>query len=217
MQSYPTNEEVQQTDAALVSAAKRGDRDAFDQLVRRHEQRVFRLAQRVTKNREDAEDVVQETFQRAFLHLHGFEERARFSTWVTRIALNESFMLLRRSRSGIEACTVHCDEEVKVVSETFVDQQPGPELSCWRRERSEVLKNAIDKLSTPLRNTVMLREFGELSVKETAKALGTTVPTVKTRLHHVRRKLRSILDPDLVREFHTARAHNSNVYSMGGD
>ena len=84
------------SDGTLVAAAKRGDRQAFEDLILRHERRVFAVAQRITNNREDAEDVVQETFHKVFLHLDDFQEKSRFSNWLTRIAMNEAFMLLRR-------------------------------------------------------------------------------------------------------------------------
>ncbi|HYT19788.1 MAG TPA: sigma-70 family RNA polymerase sigma factor, partial [Candidatus Polarisedimenticolia bacterium] len=86
------------SDGKLVAAAKRGDRQAFEELVLRHKQRVLAVARRITNNREDAEDVTQESFHKAFLHLDTFQEKSRFSTWLTRIAMNEAFMLLRRRR-----------------------------------------------------------------------------------------------------------------------
>src|SRR6201981_2568567 len=90
------------SDDALVAATKHGDTQAFEELVLRHKQRVLAVAQRVTNNREDAEDVAQESFHKAFLHLGAFQERSRFSTWLTRIAMNEAFMLLRRRRGFLE-------------------------------------------------------------------------------------------------------------------
>src|SRR6267142_2189651 len=92
------------SDSALVAAAKRGDTQAFEELVLRHKQRVLAVAQRITNNREDAEDVAQESFHKAFLHLDAFQERSRFSTWLTRIAMNEAFMLLRRRREFSKFC-----------------------------------------------------------------------------------------------------------------
>ena len=90
------------SDGMLVTAAKRGNAQAVDELVLRHQRRVFAVAQRITNNREDAEDVVQETFHKVFLHLDSFQEKSRFSTWLTRIAMNEGFMLLRRRRGVFE-------------------------------------------------------------------------------------------------------------------
>src|SRR5436853_7559052 len=90
------------SDGALVAAAKRGDTQAFEELVFRHKQKVLAVAQRITNNREDAEDVAQESFHKAFFHLDTFQEKSRFSTWLTRIAMNEAFMLLRRRRGVLE-------------------------------------------------------------------------------------------------------------------
>src|SRR6202166_4178812 len=109
------------SDGVLVTAAKRGNARAFEELVLRHERRVLAMAQRITNNREDAEDVVQETFHKAFLHLDTFEEKARFSTWLTRIAINEALMLLRRRRGFHEVLPENPDDGVKSSSETFVD------------------------------------------------------------------------------------------------
>src|SRR5438445_13107998 len=91
------------SDGALVAAAKRGDTRAFEELVLRHKQRVLAVAQRITNNREDAEDVAQESFHKAFLHLGSFQEKSRFSTWLTRLAMTEAFMLPRKRRAMVEA------------------------------------------------------------------------------------------------------------------
>src|SRR6202521_688720 len=134
-------------DGALVAATKRGDTQAFEELVLRHKQRVLAVAQRITNNREDAEDVAQESFHKVFLHLDAFQERSRFSTWLTRIAMNEAFMLLRRRRGVFEVLPENPDDGMKSSSEAFVDQRPNPEESCWRRERTDLLAKAINRLS----------------------------------------------------------------------
>jgi len=177
------------SDSALVAATKRGDRKAFEELVRRHERRVFAVAQRVTNNREDAEDVVQESFYKAFVHLGTFEERSRFSTWLTRIAMNESLMMLRRRRGIPEVFVERAEEGANSVSEPFVDRTPNPEEFCWRRERTEVLTEAINRLSPTIRRTVLLRDIEERSVEETAQILGASIAAVKSRISRGRRKL----------------------------
>jgi len=101
------------SDGTLVAATKRGDTQAFEELVLRHRQRVLAVAQRITHNREDAEDVAQESFHKAFLHLDAFQERARFSTWLTRIVMNEAFMLLRRRRGAFEVLPENPDDAMK--------------------------------------------------------------------------------------------------------
>jgi RNA polymerase sigma-70 factor, ECF subfamily len=186
------------SDTALVAATKRGETFAFEKLVLRYKRRVFAIAQRITNNHEDAEDVVQESFHKAFLHLHGFQERSQFSTWLTRIAMNEAFMLLRRRRGVLEALPDNPDDGGISVSEVFVDQSPSPEESCWRRERTELLTEAIDRLGSKIRRTMLLRNIEERSLEETAEILGTSIGVVKSRLFQGRRKLRGTLNPGLL-------------------
>jgi RNA polymerase sigma-70 factor (ECF subfamily) len=178
------------SDGALVAAARRGDTQAFEQLIVRHEQKVLAAAQRITNNREDAEDVAQESFHKAFLHLDSFEEKARFSTWLTRIAMNEAFMLLRRRRRIFEVLPESADEGERRDTGPFVDQRPDPEESCWRRERADLLSQAIDRLGAKIRKAILLRDIEERSIEETAEILGTSVGAVKARVFHGRRKLR---------------------------
>src|SRR5712692_10950015 len=108
------------SDGALVAATRRGDTQAFEELVLRHRQKVLAVAQRITNNREDAEDVAQESFHKAFLHLDDFEGKSRFSTWLIRIAMNEAFMLLRRRQGFLEVLPANPDNGMKYNSEAFV-------------------------------------------------------------------------------------------------
>src|SRR5258708_10659708 len=121
------------SDEVLVAATKRGDTQAFEALVLRHRQKVVAVAQRITNNREDAEDVAQESFHKAFLHLDAFQEKSQFSTWLTRIAMNEAFMLLRRRRGFLEVLPENPDNGLKSISETFLDHTPNPDQSYWQR------------------------------------------------------------------------------------
>jgi len=187
-----------QSDEALVAATKRGDAQAFEELVLRHRQRVLALAQRITKNREDAEDVAQESFHKAFLHLDAFQEKSRFSTWLTRIAMNQAFMLLRRRRGVIEVLPESPDEGLKPCAEAFVDHSPNPEESYLRRERTELLTDAINRLGSTIRTTILLRDIEERSVEETAQILGTSVSAVRARVFQGRRKLRRTVNPGLL-------------------
>jgi len=192
------------SDGTLVAAAKRGDTQAFEELVLRHKQRVLAVAQRITNNREDAEDVAQESFHKAFLHLHAFQEKSRFSTWLTRIAMNEAFMLLRRRRGVFEVLPESSDNDAKSRSEAFVDQSPNPEESCWRRECTQLLTEAINRLGPNVRSTVLLRDIEERSVKETAQILGASITAVKARVFQGRRKLRRTLNTVFLRGLYTA-------------
>jgi len=191
------------SDGALVAAAKRGDTQAFEELVLRHKQKVLAVAQRITNNREDAEDVAQESFHKAFLHLDAFQERSRFSTWLTRIAMNEAFMLLRRRRGVFEVLPENPDDGMKSSSEAFVDQSPNPEESCWRRERTELLTEAINHLGPTIRTAILLRHIEERSVKETAQILGASITVVKARVFQGRRKLRGALNAGFLRGLYT--------------
>ena len=196
------------TDAALVAASKRGETHAFEKLVLRYKRRIFAMAQRITKNREDAEDVVQDSFHKAFLHLHDFQERSLFSSWLTRIAMNEAFMLLRRRRAFPEVLPESA-EDGSETSPAFVDKNPNPEESCWRRERADLLTKAIQRLGPKIRSTILLRDIQERSLEETAEILGTSIGAVKARVFHGRRKLRRTVGPVLhagVYEYRSAEA-----------
>ena len=192
-------------DDALVAATKRGDTQAFEELVLRHQQRVLAVAQRITNNREDAEDVAQESFYKAFLHLDAFQEKSRFSTWLTRIAMNEAFMLLRRTRGVVEVLPENPDDHMNSSSEAFVDQSPNPEESCSQRERTELLTEAIHCLSPTIRTTILLRDIEERSVKETAQILGASITAVNARVFQGRRKLRGTLNPGFLRGLYSGQ------------
>jgi RNA polymerase sigma-70 factor (ECF subfamily) len=204
MEAFRASSVAKDSDAELVAATKRGETLAFEKLVLRYKRRVFALAQRITNNREDAEDVVQESFHKAFLHLHDFQERSQFSTWLTRIAMNEAFMLVRRRRGILEVLPDNPDDGVNAVSAAFVDQRPNPEESCWRRERAELVTEAINRLGPKIRSTILLRDIEEHSAEETALILGTSITAVKARVFQGRRKLRGTLNPRVVRGVYAA-------------
>ena len=199
------------SDSSLVAAAKYGDTRAFEELVFRYERRVLAVAQRITNNREDAEDVAQESFHKAFRHLDTFQEKARFSTWLTRIVINEAYMLLRRRHRVVEVLPENEDDALKSASDAFVDQRPSPEESCWRHECTELLTVAINRLRPTLRRTMLLRDIEEHSVEETAQILGTSISAVKARLFHGRRRLRETVNPALLRGVYaTGRAETQH-------
>jgi RNA polymerase sigma-70 factor, ECF subfamily len=200
------------SDGALVAAAKCGDTHAFEQLVLRYKRRVFAMAQRITNNREDAEDVVQDSFHKVFLHLGKFQEKAQFSTWLTRIAMNEAFMLLRQRRGVMEVLPENTDDAPESASMAFVDQRPSPEESCWQRERSDLLTKAINRLSPKTRTTILLRNMEDRSLEETAEILRTSLGVVKSRLFQGRRKLRGTLNPGLLRGVHAAGRARAQRY-----
>jgi RNA polymerase sigma-70 factor (ECF subfamily) len=190
MKTFRTTDTDKDSDEVLVAAAKRGDSRAFETLVLRHERTVLAVAQRITNNREDAEDVAQESFHKAFLHLDGFQEKSRFSTWLTRIVMNQAFMLLRGRRRVIEVLPESPEDVDRASAEAFVERSPNPEESCWHRERTDLLTQAINRLGPKIRKTILLRDLEERSVEETARILGTSTTAVKARLFQGRRKLR---------------------------
>jgi RNA polymerase sigma-70 factor (ECF subfamily) len=195
MEAISTDSISKTSDGELVAAAKCGNTQAFEQLVIRYERRVLAIAQRILNNREDAEDVMQESFHKAFVHLSAFREKSRFSTWLTRIAVNESFMVLRRRRRTPEVSQECPEEDATPVTEIFVDRDLNPEQACLEQERAKFISNAITRLTPNLRRTILLYNFEERSVKETAELLGTTIAAVKSRLNHGRQKLRAQLVP----------------------
>jgi RNA polymerase sigma-70 factor, ECF subfamily len=200
METFRETSRERSPDGALVTATKCGNMQAFEQLVARHERRALAMAQRITRNRQDAEDVVQEAFHKALRHLGGFEEKSRFSTWLTRIIMNEAYMVLRRRRRVMEVLPESPEDGMESAPDPFVDGGPSPEESCWRRERKELLIKAVNRLNPAICRTVLLRDFEERSAEETAQILGTSVSAVKARLFQARRKLRGTVSPELLRD-----------------
>jgi RNA polymerase sigma-70 factor, ECF subfamily len=180
---------------ALVHAAKAGDISAFEQLVKRYDRNVFRIAQHITQNREDAEDVVQDAFLKAYENLEQFQENSKFYTWLVRIAVNESLMKLRRRRTDK---TVSLDQEIETEEDTMprevADWSPNPEQLYKQGELKEILTKTINGLPASFRTVFVLRDVEGLSTEETAEALGLSVPAVKSRLLRARLQLRERLN-----------------------
>jgi RNA polymerase sigma-70 factor (ECF subfamily) len=177
-------------DVALVCSAKEGDVAAFEELIKRHTTMIFRIAMHITGSGEDAEDVVQDAFLKAFQHLQHFEERARFSTWLTRIAVNEALTKLRRSR---RSPTISIDEEADEsmsLGDRIADWRPNPEQSYNASQFRELLQEALASLPDHQRVVFLLRDIEGLSIADTAGMLGLSVPNVKSRLLNARLKLR---------------------------
>ena len=179
------------TDEALVASAKEGDEKAFEILVRRLRPQVFALALRYTRVHEDAEDVVQQTFQKAFVYLSNFEGKSSFSTWLTRIAINEALMWLRKARALREVPIDDSisDGEAKLHVDV-ADASPDPEATYLQREETRALSLAIKRLTPRIRIVLELKELRELSARETARYMGLSLAAVKARVFHGRKKLR---------------------------
>jgi RNA polymerase sigma-70 factor (ECF subfamily) len=177
-------------DETLVAEAIRGSSAAFEALFQRYYQKMFHVALSRLQNPEDAEDAVQQTFQQAFVHLKSFQGQARFSTWLTRIAINEALMLLRKRRPGHLSIEGHQTVDEESFALEIKDQGVTPEEQYGQKELRNVLSGAIDELRPILKTVVNLTEIGELSTRKTAETLGVRVGTVKARTFRARRLLR---------------------------
>ena len=183
----------QEPDAALVDAARRRDPEAFKELVTRYGPRIFRLAQKITRNREDAEDVSQDSFAQAFLRMDTFRGDSRFYTWLARIAINQSLMKLRARRLR----ELHFDDPATTEDTPFcaevADDTPTPEQRYSQEELQRILASAMGELPMTFREVLRLREVEEHSTEETARMLGLSIAAVKSRALRGRQKLRQAL------------------------
>ena len=179
-------------DCALVRAAKDGGMHAFEELVKRHERRIFRIAHNLLHNREDAQDAVQEVFLKAFQKLHQFQERSKFSTWLGRITINEALGKLRKEpvhRNSIE----HESEENALPFE-IADWAPNPEMLYTASELNGILEKNLRRLKPGIRVVFLLRDVEGLSLQETAETLGLSLAAVKARSWRGRLQLREWLN-----------------------
>ncbi len=178
-----SNEEV-------VRRVRAGQTDLFEILMRRYNQRVYRLARAVLRSDAEAQDVAQEAWVRAYEHLDQFEGRAEFSTWLCRIAIHEAWARMRRSRR-YETIEPHPTGEDREMKEASVD--PNPEGAAYGREVGLLVQEAVDALPEGYRTVFVLRQIEGLSTAETAECLELSEETVKTRLHRARSALRQQL------------------------
>jgi len=184
--SRPVTEE---SDWDLVVAAKNGEDWAFEVLVKRYKARIFSLAFHITRNREDAQDVVQQSFQNAFVYLPKFQGKSAFSTWLTRIAINEALMCLRKNRvSGAVSLEEGNSERDSVLSREISDASANPEETYIQLEKERILSFVIDSLPPILQRAVRLY-LDDLTVEEMGQCLGVRTSTVKARLFRGRQKV----------------------------
>ena len=181
-------------DLALVHATKSGDIGAFEELVTRYDRRLLRIAQNLTHNREDAEDAVQEAFLKAFQHLEQFRESAKFSTWLIRIALNESLLKLRKQRVASE---LFLDNKFQAEEDVFpvdvADWAPNPEELYQASELREILRKTLQELSPALSVVFVLQDIEGFSLEQTAELLDLSLTAVKARSRRARLQLRERL------------------------
>jgi RNA polymerase sigma-70 factor, ECF subfamily len=181
-------------ESCLVAQAKAGDQNAFAELVTHYERKIYRLAKNITRNDEDAEDVLQDAFFKAYEHLDSFKGDSKFYTWIVRIAVNEALMRLRKRKTDR---TVPLDEPVELGEETVAREiavwEDNPEQRYSKEEWRHILDEAVEGLKPDFRTVFVLRDIEELSTEETAESLGISVPAVKSRLLRARLALRETL------------------------
>ncbi len=179
----------------VVARAKSRSSAAFDELVTHYGRRVFRLAQNITRNNEDAEDVVQNAFLKAFQNLPGFRGDSRFYTWLVRITVNEAFMKIRRRSRHSEVAIDESKETAdSCVPHEIVDWGPNPEQRYSEQELQQILATTSNGLQPGYRTVFQLRDVVGLATEETAQALALTSSAVKTRLQRARLTLRNSLN-----------------------
>lgn len=181
-------------ESALVRKAQAGDATAFTDLVEHYERKIYRIAKNITQNDEDAEDVLQESFLKAYEHLGTFQGNSKFYTWIVRIAVNEALMKLRKRKGdkfvSLDEPIETGEEEVKREIAVWDD---NPEQKYSGEEMRRILDEAVESLKPDFRTVFVLRDIEELSTEETAEALGISVPAVKSRLLRARLALREKL------------------------
>ena len=190
MPTHLDNEDV------LVAEARAGNAESFTTLINQYDRHIYRLALNITGNQEDAEDVLQDSFLKAYSNLGRFQGDSRFYTWLVRIAVNEALMKLRKRRG---ASWVSLDEPAETDDRSLMpreieDWAENPEQSYAKTELQDILSQAIEKLEPQFRTVFVLRDVEEFSTEETAKMLSLSVPAVKSRLLRARLKLRELLN-----------------------
>jgi RNA polymerase sigma-70 factor (ECF subfamily) len=201
-------------DLDLVQAGKNGDVAAFEQLVKRYDHKLFRIAHSVTHNREDSQDVVQETFLKAYQHLAEFRGDSQFSTWLIRITLNQSLMKLRKQRRTRE---FPLDEDFgtdeDVLPREVIDWAPNPEELYSVSELRNILIRTIEELRPILRAVFVLQDLEGLSTDQTAEALNLSPSAVKSRLWRARLQLRELLNKYFSKQAEPAQAESNFLQS----
>jgi RNA polymerase sigma-70 factor (ECF subfamily) len=190
------------SDEWLVLAARDGDANAFAELRDRHSSKILRTTYRITRNWEDAEDALQDSFLKAFLHLNKFEGRSSFSSWVTRIAINTSLMIMRKKRANREFSIDVSDNDCESYDRWEpLDLGEDPERRYARHERAELLRRVIRRLPPALRTAVELQQAREYSLQELADSLGISLAAAKSRLLRARLSMRTLLHDNNLRSY----------------
>jgi RNA polymerase sigma-70 factor (ECF subfamily) len=188
---------MEDSDSVAVARVKSGDGDAYRVLVDRHSRSVFRLAYRMTGNEQDSEDVVQETFLRAYKQLHRWEARSSFGTWLFRIAANYSLDLMRRRKRHGEVTMNDSgpDEDGQEMAQSLPSTAPGPDRLLFSNRVQERVAGALEELSQQERTAFVLRHFEGQSIEEISAALGLSGNAAKHSIFRAVQKLRRALEP----------------------
>lgn len=180
------------TDKNLIEKTKNGDNSAFEELVKKYEQKIYNLALRLTSNPEEAGDILQETFLKAYRSLNSFKGEANFSTWLYRIAMNIALMRKRKEKGKIfESLDRILPTAEGELHKEIPDWSTNPEAEIENKEVRNILTNALASLPDDYRAVLVLRDIQNLSNKEVSEILKLSIPTVKSRLHRARLFLRN--------------------------
>lgn len=202
---------IQASDTTLVDAAKHGNSAAFDILATRHEAKIFRVLLRITRNREDAQDAMQQSLHKAFTRLETFEGESSFYTWLTRIAINEALMLMRRNRG---TSTVSLDDasfkRVTTLAQEIPDSAANPEEKYAQAERGQILTHAMKQLPSETQTALRL-QLEDHTLGEIAEILGVRVSAVKARLFRARGRLHERLKANFARNWANLRSGTTRV------
>jgi RNA polymerase sigma-70 factor, ECF subfamily len=194
------------SDEVLAARVRSGETSLYEVLMRRYNPRLYRVARGIVGDTSEAEDVVQQAYVNAYLHLDQFAERAKFSTWLTKIAVYEALGRVRK-RQRVPMVAFESEEEPGTGVQLPAEPSPDPERQAMAGEIKELLEKAIDALPDAYRSVFVLREIEQLSTSETAACLAVTEETVKTRLHRSRSMLRDSL-------YESAGVSNAGVFEL---
>jgi len=188
---------ARRSESDLLLAATRGSQAAFGELCQRHSAQLFRTVRRIARNKEDAEDALQDAMFKAFVHLHQFDGRSKFSTWLTRIAINAALMIVRKDRARTRMSTnLDGNATAEGRSLEIADSTPGHDTIFAVQEKYALLRKAVSKIRPSLRTAIDLRYLRDCSIEETALKLGVSVGAAKARLFHARTQLRKQITAD---------------------
>jgi RNA polymerase sigma-70 factor, ECF subfamily len=177
------------TESDLIDKIIKGDKRLYEGIIRKYNQRLYRIARSFIKNEDEIEDVMQETYIKAYLHLKQFEGKSQFSTWLTRILINQANLSLNKEKR-VRALISNSSDDIPDIKSS---NEPGPDQNLMNGEMKKYLEQAIDELPDTLRSVYIMREVEGLSVNETAEALSLSIENVKTRLHRAKANLKDSL------------------------